>query len=171
MGLPNDGWVEVGWFNYYRSDGSRGETVFVEYGANGDDVSGVNWITVPNSCMNVGESDVWRVEHVGGGTWKLWINCIDGAGYRLLKTWDLLYTQGLAAGETGALGPDASADGPQMADEHRDLIYKKLSGTPPWTSWTYNQCWRDTAWRWDTYLVAADAFNSDWGPYAHLTCP
>jgi hypothetical protein len=163
--FEND-WVEVGWHNYYRSDGTRGASPFVEWGVNERPRSGDNWFTVPSSCLNATLFDVWRVtNNPGTDSWRLYWNCIDGVGYRYLYAFTGTGFQwGLSAGETGGRGPDTET---HMADDHRELKRKLSDGS--WVPWANtplgnsNFCWKDSSVSWDTYYIAADAFNTDWG--------
>ncbi|MDQ3857429.1 MAG: hypothetical protein M3327_03135 [Actinomycetota bacterium] len=141
--------------------GEKSWRAFTEYVLNGQTITANNWHQTPSSCMNAGESDVWRINWISYTSWRLSITCIDGVGYGYLATYgDSGFTTGLTMGETGRRGCHET----HMADEQMELRRRTQPGS--WVAWTQTWCWQDTADQWRAVYIAANEYHVDWGDFS-----
>jgi hypothetical protein len=156
----NDHSLSVGWHKYFVS-GQERFRVYTQW------VSGVQTIThccfnpLPEAdCMNHNEADVWRVSLSTGTYWGLYINCIDGNGYRHLESLGPTdYALGTVFGETGRFANTEV----HMADEQTDLLFRMQQSPPTWVSWNDNHCFLDDASQWRSWKISPHAYSVDWG--------
>jgi hypothetical protein len=156
-GFSND-IMEVGWETYFDQSGNKRHRAFTEFIRNGTKAAGNLFDPSPATCLEPGKSDVWRVKWLQYETWGLYINCIDGVGYRHLASYGNAGSQsGVTMGETGKLD-EAEI---HTVDLQRDL--RRMSSTGAWSSWNTNTCWRDEILQWRYFFTASDAYDVNWG--------
>jgi len=159
LGGDFDSIMEIGWWMFYTEAGDLDRRPFTEFKINGVTKAENNWHSRPASCLNPTESDVWRVRWVSFESWALYMNCIDGVGYRHLATYgNAIWTFGIVMGETGRRGGTDT----HMADEHREL--RRYDGGS-WTAWTNNSCYHDFAAGWKAVKITDAHYDVDWGAF------
>jgi hypothetical protein len=145
-GANTDDAVEIGWYTYFDANDVRRHRVFTARILNGFEDS-TDFNPSPSTCLNAGESDVYRVKHLSSTnnnhTWGLYINCLDGVGWRHLKSYSALTAgTGVVMGEIGK----ASSEEIHSADVQRDLRRGTSDGA--WVAWSSNQCHLDNMPQW-----------------------
>jgi hypothetical protein len=153
----NDNSLSVGWHKYFASgERIRAYTQWIR-----ETQTTVHCCFDPSpTCMNHNEEDQWRVSFSTGTYWGLYINCIDGSGYRhLISYGETGHTLGTALGETGRYA-DTEV---HMADEQTNLLFRTQQTPPTWVLWNDNRCWKDDAAQWRSWKITAHGYRVDWG--------
>jgi hypothetical protein len=146
-------WVEAGWREYPCSGGYSGHcfTGFSEWGLNyvshSVDERGY-------SCLAPGSTERWEmVNSPGTNNWNTWLDCEDGAGWRLLFQYSSTgYMDGTPAGEGSRRGPNTT-----MGETHKNLQWQDATN-----AWNYSSsvsCWEDNDSAWDGSAVTASRFD------------
>lgn len=135
--IESDFFVEIGWREREKRDGS-GDKVWVAFVEKCSLQQCVVDEISMASTAQVGTFDLWRIENrpkAADGTteWRLYVNYLDGFGYRYVENYFTDYHHGAAYGETEAFG-----DNTGMTDEQRALEHLNNSGA--WVDWNGQRC-------------------------------
>jgi hypothetical protein len=129
--------VEIGWREREKNDGS-GDKVWVAFVEKcSAQQCQVDEISLA-STAEVGTFDKWRIKNMPTGSngtteWRLYVDYLDGVGYRFVENYFTDYHHGSAFGETEAFG-----DNTGMTDEQRELQH--FNNNDQWVNWNGQRC-------------------------------